>query len=309
MSKTKWRPVDGIVLLDKPIGLSSNQALQRVRRLFRAAKAGHTGALDPLATGMLPLCLGEATKFSQFLLDADKRYITCIQLGKRTTTGDREGDVLTDLPVPELTDEALESVLNRFRGEIEQIPPMYSALKHEGKPLYEYARQGIVIERKRRQVTIADLTLVSRTADTLTLDIRCSKGTYIRTIGEDIGEMLGCGAHLHSLHRVSTAGYSAENMLTLEAFETIAEQGEDALDALLLPMDTAVEHLDKVFFSPEQTKDMMFGRSVPNETLLRDGSLVRLYDQMTQRFLGLGILKESIIRPHRLVNTSELVNI
>ena len=309
MSKTKWRPVDGIVLLDKPIGLSSNQALQRVRRLFRAAKAGHTGALDPLATGMLPLCLGEATKFSQFLLDADKRYITCIQLGKRTTTGDREGDVLTDLPVPDLTDEALESVLNRFRGEIEQIPPMYSALKHEGKPLYEYARQGIVIERKRRQVTIADLTLVSRTADTLTLDIRCSKGTYIRTIGEDIGEMLGCGAHLHSLHRVSTAGYSAENMLTLEAFETIAEQGEDALDALLLPMDTAIEHLDKVFFSPEQTKDMMFGRSVPNETLLRDGSLVRLYDQMTQRFLGLGILKESIIRPHRLVNTSELVNI
>lgn len=163
MSKTKWRPVDGIVLLDKPIGLSSNQALQRVRRLFRAAKAGHTGALDPLATGMLPLCLGEATKFSQFLLDADKRYITCIQLGKRTTTGDKEGDVLTDLPVPDLTDEALESVLNRFRGEIEQIPPMYSALKHEGKPLYEYARQGIVIERKRRQVTIADLTLVSRT--------------------------------------------------------------------------------------------------------------------------------------------------
>lgn len=309
MSKTKWRPVDGIVLLDKPIGLSSNQALQRVRRLFRAAKAGHTGALDPLATGMLPLCLGEATKFSQFLLDADKRYITCIQLGKRTTTGDKEGDVLTDLPVPDLTDEALESVLNRFRGEIEQIPPMYSALKHEGKPLYEYARQGIVIERKRRQVTIADLTLVSRTADTLTLDIRCSKGTYIRTIGEDIGEMLGCGAHLHSLHRVSTAGYSAENMLTLEAFETIAEQGEDALDALLLPMDTAVEHLDKVFFSPEQTKDMMFGRSVPNETLLMDGSLVRLYDQKTQRFLGLGILKESIIRPHRLVNTSELVNI
>lgn len=309
MSKTKWRPVDGIVLLDKPIGLSSNQALQRVRRLFRAAKAGHTGALDPLATGMLPLCLGEATKFSQFLLDADKRYITCIQLGKRTTTGDREGDVLTDLPVPELTDEALESVLDRFRGEIEQIPPMYSALKHEGKPLYEYARQGIVIERKRRRVTVTDLTLISRTADTLTLDIRCSKGTYIRTIGEDIGETLGCGAHLHSLHRVSTAGYLAENMLTLEAFEKIAEQGEDALDALLLPMDTAVEHLEKVFFSLEQTKEMMFGRSVANETLLTDGSLVRLYDQTTQRFLGLGILKESIIRPHRLVNTSELVNI
>ncbi|MEP0072880.1 MAG: tRNA pseudouridine(55) synthase TruB [Marinomonas sp.] len=309
MSKTKWRSVDGIVLLNKPIGLSSNQALQRVRRLYRAAKAGHTGALDPLATGMLPLCLGEATKFSQFLLDADKRYITCIQLGKRTTTGDREGDVLTEEAIPTLTDEELDLVLDRFRGEIEQIPPMYSALKHEGKPLYEYARQGIVIERKRRRVTITNLTLVSRTEDTLTLDIQCTKGTYIRTIGEDIGEALGCGAHLHSLHRVSTAGYSPEGMLTLEEFEHIAEQGEAELDAYLMTMDTAVEHLNGVELQPEETKEMLFGRSIENLTSFDDESLLRLYDKNTQRFLGLGILKDTIIRPHRLVNTSELTNI
>ncbi|MDE8603970.1 tRNA pseudouridine(55) synthase TruB [Marinomonas sp. RSW2] len=308
MSKTKWRSVDGIVLLNKPIGLSSNQALQRVRRLYRAEKAGHTGALDPLATGMLPLCLGEATKFSQFLLDADKRYITCIQLGKRTTTGDREGEILSDEAIPTLTDAQLELVLDCFRGEIEQIPPMYSALKHEGKPLYEYARQGIVIERKRRRVTIANLTLLSRTEDTLTLDIQCTKGTYIRTIGEDIGEALGCGAHLHSLHRVSTAGYSPDGMLSLEEFERIAEQGETELDTYLMTMDTAVEHLNRVELLAEDTREMLFGRSVSNLTSFDDGSLVRLYDHNTQRFLGLGVLKDTIIRPHRLVNTSELAN-
>lgn len=309
MSKTQWRSVHGIVLLNKPIGLSSNQALQRVRRLYKAAKAGHTGALDPLATGMLPLCLGEATKFSQFLLDADKRYITCIQLGKRTTTGDREGDILTDEAIPALLEEELESVLDRFRGETEQIPPMYSALKHEGKPLYEYARQGIVIERKRRSVTISSLTLISRTKDTLTLDIQCSKGTYIRTIGEDIGEVLGCGAHLHSLHRVSTAGYCSESMITLEEFESIAEQGEIALDTHLMSMDTAVEHLNRVDLSTEETREILFGRSVDNQTSFIDANLVRLYDQTSQRFLGLGALKGTIIRPHRLVNTSELTNI
>jgi tRNA pseudouridine55 synthase len=309
MAKTVWRSVDGIVLLNKPIGLSSNQALQRVRRLYRAAKAGHTGALDPLATGMLPLCLGEATKFSQFLLDADKRYVTCIQLGKRTTTGDREGDILTDQPVPVLTDSELELVLERFRGEIEQIPPMYSALKHEGKPLYEYARQGIVIERKRRRVTISNLTLLSRTEDTLTLDIQCTKGTYIRTIGEDIGEALGCGAHLQALHRVSTAGYSPDGMLTLEAFESIAEQGEAALDAYLMSMDTAVEHLNKVELPPQDTREMLFGRPVTNSTSFVNGNVVRLYDQSSQRFLGLGIIKGALIKAHRLVNTSELTNI
>ena len=305
MVKAKWRSVDGIVLLNKPIGLSSNQALQRVRRLYQAAKAGHTGALDPLATGMLPLCLGEATKFSQYLLDADKRYLTCIQLGKRTTTGDREGEVLTEELIPDLTDESLEEILNGFRGDIEQIPPMYSALKHEGKPLYEYARQGIVIERKRRRVTISNLTLVSRTKDTLTLDIQCSKGTYIRTIGEDIGEALGCGAHLHSLHRISTAGYLPENMMTLEEFEAIAEQGYEALDSHLITMDTAVEHFAKVELPESDTVNMMFGRSVVSPVSLANETVVRMYDFGSQRFLGLGQIKGTSLRPYRLVNTSE----
>jgi tRNA pseudouridine55 synthase len=305
MVKAKWRSVDGIVLLNKPIGLSSNQALQRVRRLYQAAKAGHTGALDPLATGMLPLCLGEATKFSQYLLDANKRYLTCIQLGKRTTTGDREGEVLTEESVPTLTDDSLEAILDRFRGDIEQIPPMYSALKHEGRPLYEYARQGIVIERKRRRVMIANLTLVSRTDDTLTLDIQCSKGTYIRTIGEDIGEALGCGAHLHSLHRISTAGYLPENMMTLEQFEAIAEQGYEALDSHLISMDTAVEHFEKVDLAEVDTLDMMFGRTVSSPVSLEHETVVRMYDQQSQRFLGLGQIKGTSIRPYRLVNTSE----
>ncbi|RBP83086.1 tRNA pseudouridine(55) synthase TruB [Marinomonas rhizomae] len=305
MVKAKWRSVDGIILLNKPIGLSSNQALQRVRRLYQAAKAGHTGALDPLATGMLPLCFGEATKFSQYLLDANKRYLTCIQLGKRTTTGDREGDVLTEELIPTLTDESLEEILDGFRGEIEQIPPMYSALKHEGKPLYEYARQGIVIERKRRRVTISNLTLVSRTEDTLTLDIQCSKGTYIRTIGEDIGEVLGCGAHLHSLHRISTAGYSPENMMTLEQFETLAEQGYEALDSHLITMDTAVEHFTSVDLPTPDARDMMFGRTVPTTVSLEHETVVRMYDQESRRFLGLGQIKGAFIRPYRLVNTSE----
>jgi tRNA pseudouridine55 synthase len=305
MVKAKWRSVDGIVLLNKPIGLSSNQALQRVRRLYQAAKAGHTGALDPLATGMLPLCLGEATKFSQYLLDANKRYLTCIQLGKRTTTGDREGEVLTEESVPILTDDSLEAILDRFRGDIEQIPPMYSALKHEGRPLYEYARQGIVIERKRRCVTVSNLTLVSRTDDTLTLDIQCSKGTYIRTIGEDIGEALGCGAHLYSLHRISTAGYLPENMMTLEQFEAIAEQGYEALDSHLISMDTAVEHFEKVDLAEVDTLDMMFGRTVSSPVSIGHETVVRMYDQQSQRFLGLGQIKGTSIRPYRLVNTSE----
>lgn len=305
MVKAKWRSVDGIVLLNKPIGLSSNQALQRVRRLYQAAKAGHTGSLDPLATGMLPLCLGEATKFSQYLLDANKRYLTCIQLGKRTTTGDREGDVLTEELIPTLTDDSLEAILDRFRGDIEQIPPMYSALKHEGRPLYEYARQGIVIERKRRRVTVSNLTLVSRTDDTLTLDIQCSKGTYIRTIGEDIGEALGCGAHLHSLHRISTAGYLPENMMTLEQFEAIAEQGYEALDSHLISMDTAVEHFEKVDLAEADTLDMMFGRTISSPIPLEHETVVRMYDQKSQRFLGLGQIKGACIRPYRLVNTSE----
>ena len=306
MTKRTWRPVHGVVLLNKPLGLSSNQALQKVRRLFQAEKAGHTGALDPLATGMLPLCFGEATKFSQFLLDADKRYITKVALGVRTTTGDAEGDVLTTEPVPDLTDEGLESLLDRFRGDIEQIPPMYSALKHEGKPLYEYARQGIVIERKRRAVTISNLTVLERTETSLTLDISCTKGTYIRTIGEDVGEALGCGAHLAALHRVSSAGYSPQDMITLEEFEAIAEGGYPELDKHLLPMDSAVMHLNRVELSAADAGDIVFGRALVNSTKFEDGSLVRLFAQSDKQFFGLGQIRGEFIKPHRLINTSEL---
>ncbi len=307
MAKSKWRTVNGIVLLNKPLGLSSNQALQRVRRLFRAEKAGHTGALDPLATGMLPLCFGEATKFSQFLLDSNKRYLTRISLGTRTTTGDKEGEILTQQAVDPISDHDLNDLLNRFRGDITQIPPMYSALKHEGKPLYEYARQGIVIERKKRSVHISNLSVLERSDDSLTLDVSCSKGTYIRTIGEDIGEALGCGAHLDTLHRVSTASYQPENMMTLEEFESILENGgEDALDECLLPMDSAVDYLSAIYLSDSQTRDLLFGRPVSVEEINESSDLVRLFSKNNQRFLGLGSINGLIIKPHRLINTSEL---
>lgn len=306
MVKKKWRRVDGVILLNKPIGLSSNQALQKVRRLYQAEKAGHTGALDPLATGMLPLCFGEATKFSQFLLDANKRYITTLALGVRTTTGDAEGDVLSDEIPPELTNAELESVLEKFRGAIDQIPPMYSALKHEGRPLYEYARQGITIERKRRSVYISELTVVERTANTITLDVSCSKGTYIRTIGEDIGEALGCGAHLQALHRVSTASYDPKEMMTLEELEKVAEEGESALDAYLLPMDTAVLHLNRVELTAFETQDIYHGRVISKITPWDDDSLVRMYAESTHKFMGLGRIVGDEIKPHRLINTSEI---
>ncbi|TDO98156.1 tRNA pseudouridine(55) synthase TruB [Marinomonas balearica] len=306
MGKTQWRQVDGVVLLNKPLGLSSNQALQKVRRLYRAAKAGHTGALDPLATGMLPLCLGEATKFSQFLLDADKRYVTCIELGVRTTTGDKEGEVLSNEPVPVLSDGELDVLLDRFRGDITQVPPMYSALKYEGKPLYEYARQGITIERKSRLVTIRSLTVLERTNDTLTLDITCSKGTYIRTIGEDIGEALGCGAHLKTLHRVSTAGYNPKDMLTLEEFEALLDSGEATLDKRLMPSDTAVSHFEKVRLSDFESKEMSYGRPLSDSRNYVPETLVRLFRSSDDLFLGLGVIKDRKIKAYRLINTSEL---
>lgn len=307
MSKNSKRPLDGVILLNKPLGLSSNQALQRVKRLLRAQKAGHTGALDPLATGMLPLCFGEATKFSQYLLDADKRYLTRIHLGVRTTTGDREGDVLLQSSVPTLSAFALETVLARFRGQIEQVPPMYSALKHEGKPLYEYARKGIVLERKRRHVTISQLIVTDFSPPFLTLDIICSKGTYIRTIGEDIGEALGCGAHLDSLHRLYTAGYEQASMFTLEQLEQrLMQNGELGLDTLLLPTDSPVANLPKMFISAEQVQDLVFGRVLDGNGGFDKPTLVRLYNQSTDAFVGLGQVDHYVTKAYRLLNTSEL---
>ena len=239
MKKSSYRHLSGVFLLNKPLGLSSNSALQKVRRLFNAQKAGHTGALDPLATGLLPICLGEATKFSHYLLDSTKRYQTTVKLGQTTTTGDVEGDVVLQREVPVLTAELIEQVLQRFRGEIQQVPPMYSALKRDGRPLYELARQGIEIERQARPVTIYQLKLVDFTNDSLVLEVTCSKGTYIRVLGEDIGEALGCGGHLTHLHRTQTGHFEIIPSYTIEYLETLTEAERDAL---LLSVYAPVAH-------------------------------------------------------------------
>lgn len=241
--KIQRRPVHGVFLLNKPLEVSSNGALQKVRWLFRAEKAGHTGALDPLATGLLPICFGEATKFSHYLLESEKRYQTTLTLGSTTTTGDVEGDVLQTRPIPTLSQAFIEQILDGFRGETTQIPPMYSALKKQGRPLYELARQGISVEREPRPVSIRHLVLTSFTQNTITLDVICSKGTYIRVLGEDIGEALGCGAHLSMLHRTATGHFNIIPEYTIDYLEGLTEQERDAL---LLPVYSPVEHLPKV---------------------------------------------------------------
>ena len=231
------RNVSGVLILDKPRGMSSNAALQKVRWLLNAEKAGHTGSLDPLATGVLPLCFGEATKFSQYLLDADKGYETLARLGVTTTTGDAEGEVLEERQVT-VGREALEAVLPRFRGEIEQVPPMYSALKKDGQPLYKLARAGEVVEREARSVTIARLELLAFEAPCATLAVSCSKGTYIRTLVEDIGRELGCGAHVAALRRTQAGPFGLAQAVTLEELVQVhAEGGNEALDRFLLPVD------------------------------------------------------------------------
>ncbi|SDB99587.1 tRNA pseudouridine(55) synthase TruB [Acinetobacter boissieri] len=241
--KIARRHVHGVFLLNKPLEISSNAALQKVRWLFRAEKAGHTGALDPLATGLLPICLGEATKFSHYLLESAKRYQTTLKLGETTATGDVEGDVLHRRSVPELTEEKIEQVLATFRGHTQQIPPMYSALKKQGRPLYELARQGITVEREPRPVFIKHLQLLAWTENSITLDVVCSKGTYIRVLGEDIGEALGCGAHLSALHRTATGHFHIIPEYTIEYLESLTEQQRDEL---LLPAFEAVSYLPQV---------------------------------------------------------------
>ncbi|OTG96315.1 tRNA pseudouridine(55) synthase TruB [Acinetobacter sp. ANC 3832] len=237
------RPLSGVFLLNKPLGVSSNGALQRVRWLFRAQKAGHTGALDPLASGLLPICLGEATKFSHYLLDSVKRYQTTIQLGNSTTTGDTEGDVLLEGAVPELNLENIEQVLAQFRGDIHQVPPMYSALKKDGRPLYELARKGIEIEREARPITILAIELLSYTETSITLDVTCSKGTYIRVLGEDIAEALGTFGHLTYLHRIQTGHFDLIPSYTIEYLESLTEQEREAL---LLPAFAPVQHFTQI---------------------------------------------------------------
>ena len=258
--RKKGRVIDGILLLDKPLGISSNKALQIVKRLFNAQKAGHTGSLDPLATGMLPICLGEATKVSAFLLESDKTYLTTATLGQTTSTGDAEGEILNEFEVPKLSDKIIATSLNKFKGKISQIPPMHSALKHQGQPLYKLARQGIEIARKKRNITIFDIILHEQTKETLTLEVSCSKGTYIRTLVEDIGHELGCGAYVSMLRRTTVTPFEKHNMVSLEALTELAETGD--IDSKLLSIDSGLSNFPAVTLNEENTALYMFGQTV-----------------------------------------------
>ena len=305
-SRRKGRVIDGILLLDKPAGITSNGALQRVKHLYGAAKAGHTGSLDPIATGVLPICFGEATKFSQFLLDADKGYIATIQLGVRTTTGDSEGDIVYERSVPELSDEAIESCLDSFRGEIDQIPSMYSAIKLNGQPLYKLARQGIEVERQPRRVTIMMLTLLERTHDQWVLNITCTKGTYVRSLAEDIGELIGCGAHVVGLRRRQAGPFAIEGTCTLEKLEGLkAENGERALDKTLLPVSAAVADYPVIEMTALTASYFVQGQPVQIAGVIEEG-LVSVYSEAIDDkiFVGVGeILDDGKIAPRRLIAT------
>ncbi|MFM1977610.1 MAG: tRNA pseudouridine synthase [Pseudomonadota bacterium] len=300
------RNINGVLLLDKPLGFSSNQALQKVKWLFQAAKAGHTGTLDPLATGLLPICLGEATKFAQYVTDADKTYIATVKFGETTTTGDAEGEILAQHPV-NFDLENLAAVCDAFVGEISQVPPMYSALKFEGKALYEYAREGVDIERQARLVTITSIQIDSFAKEIAVLTVSCSKGTYIRTLAEDIGRQLGCGAHLIGLRRTETAGYLIQDAITLEALELLVKETPvEKLAELILPMDSAIAYLPKVLLNADAAHYLMQGQAVWQSGLVPEGEL-RLYDDKNQ-FLGLGVLQEDgKITPKRLMRDPNTV--
>lgn len=290
------RHLSGVFLLNKPLGISSNAALQRVRGLFRAEKGGHTGALDPLASGLLPICLGEATKFSHFLLDSTKRYQTTIQLGHSTTTGDVEGEVLCESAVPELSVEKIQQVLNQFMGDTTQIPPMYSALKKAGRPLYELARQGIEIEREARPIHLSAIELVSFTADSITLDITCSKGTYIRVVGEDIAKALGTQGHLTYLHRIQTGQFEIIPEYTIDYLQSLTESERDFL---LLPAYAPVDHFIKVQ-APEGRAEY-FSRGMESNIDHPAEAQVLVFDG--EKCLGLAeITEQKRLVPKRVLN-------
>lgn len=285
--------INGIILLNKPVGPSSNGVLQTVMRLFNAKKGGHTGALDPFATGLLPICLGEATKVSGLLLDSDKRYTATLKLGEETDTGDKEGNFIQTLSVPSLTKEDIQTVLNQFEGEIKQIPPMYSALKHQGKPLYYYARQGIEIERPARSIVIKQLKFLSYQEGVLLFDVMCSKGTYVRTLGEDIAKALSTVGHLTALHRTQTGELSGKNMLTLEDIE--AQQC-----AAIQPIDIALTHLQRFDLSKEEVDLIQHGQmlSYPKP----ETEFVRLYDEGECFAVGEWSDKKQMLKPKRVFN-------
>ncbi|WP_124553488.1 tRNA pseudouridine(55) synthase TruB [Methylophilus methylotrophus] len=291
------RAVNGVLLLDKPYGFSSNQALQKVKWLYQAQKAGHTGTLDPLATGVLPICFGEATKFAQHLTDENKTYIATVKFGVTTTTGDKEGDVLNQVAC-QVTREEIDRVLPQFMGEITQVPPMYSALKVNGKPLYEYARDGLELERAPRQVTIYDLRVLACADNSAEIEVCCSKGTYIRTLGEDIGKALNVGAHLTDLRRTATATYQIAHTVTVEALEQMTVEQRDAL---LLPVDTAISALPKIELHEDAAYYFKQGNPVWLSGNIPAGEL-RIYSE-AGLFLGVGQQqRDGRIAPKRVVN-------
>ncbi|WP_213715452.1 tRNA pseudouridine(55) synthase TruB [Cedecea lapagei] len=305
--RRRGRDIHGVLLLDKPQGLSSNDALQKVKRLYNANRAGHTGALDPLATGMLPICLGEATKFSQYLLDSDKRYRVIAKLGQRTDTSDADGIVVQERPIS-FSAEQLDAALESFRGDTEQVPSMYSALKHQGKPLYEYARAGIEVEREARPITVYELLFIRHEGDELELEVHCSKGTYIRTIVDDLGEKLGCGAHVIFLRRLAVSKYPIERMVTLEQLNELVEQAHrqerepaEMLDPLLMPMDSPASDFPLVNLLPEVAVYFKNGNPVRVAGVQAEG-LVRVTEGEEKKFIGMGEIDgEGRVAPRRLV--------
>jgi len=307
--RNKGRKVDGILLLNKPGGVTSNGILQRIKRLYGAAKAGHTGALDPLATGLLPLTFGEATKFSQHLLDSDKRYQTTAKLGIRTDSSDADGEVVETKAVPDFTEADIQLLLDEhFTGEIEQVPSMYSALKFNGQPLYKLARKGIQVEVKPRRVTIFDIQILAIREDEIDLEVHCSKGTYIRSIVEDLGLLLGCGAHVSMLHRLDAGPYKASMMIDVEKLEAIAELNEPPemiqhkLDALLLPAWTALGDTPAVNLSAKEAALIGNGQKIVWTGSEMPAPIVRLFNGETEQFLGIAELTdEKRLIPKRLI--------
>lgn len=299
--RSHGRNINGIILLDKPLGITSNGALQRVKRLFNANKAGHTGSLDPLASGLLPICLGEATKISSYLLDSDKAYIGTCKLGVTTTTADAEGDVLEQKPVGDYSEQQINTVLEKFTGTIEQIPPMHSAIKQGGQPLYKLAHQGIEVERQPRTIHIYELRATRFEGDELDIEMRCSKGTYVRTLAEDIGRELGCGAHLSALRRSRVGPFTLDAAVTMETLESLAEEGFEALDQQILPIEQALADWPEVQLTENSAFYISQGQPIQVAKAPTSG-LVRL--SANQRFLGIGeILDDGRVAPRRLLKS------
>ncbi|WP_305423121.1 tRNA pseudouridine(55) synthase TruB [Photobacterium leiognathi] len=306
--RRKGRPINGVILVDKPTGISSNDTLQKVKRIFFAQKAGHTCALDPLATGMLPICFGEATKFSQFLLDSDKRYRVIAKLGERTDTSDSDGEVVETREV-KVDRGQLERCIAKFRGTTDQIPSMYSALKYKGRKLYEYAREGVEVPRESRKITVYSVDLLRFENNEVEMELHVSKGTYIRTIVDDLGEMLGCGAHVIMLRRTGVSNFPYERMVTIEQLQAMLDDAKandvepgTVLDPLLLPTDTAVQDLPEVNILPAIAVHVLNGNPVQAGRVPAEGMLVRITVGQEREFIGVGVIDaKGMLAPKRVM--------